>query len=164
MVQDLAVALALKVEVRVVCEVEERVVVGYGEILEAQVALRQGVANGQVEGTGIASFAVLAQIVQRNTIFDPFRLPDDISGPAESTVQGIRAVVQRKVLGVCVEGEGAVGYAITISPDQRSKERVLLAVEVADVPPRDCRIQGPRRQRCRACLEPSAKPQLRRRS
>ena len=94
-------AFAAQIEIRMVCQVDDRVAIGGSAVIDAQLVIEQSVIDERGEIAGIALFAVFAEICEMQNVpvfaYGPLALIE----PAETAVQMIRAVVARQLIFNC---------------------------------------------------------------
>ena len=81
-----------------------------------------------------------------------FGFPDGLIKAIGAAVQSIGTVILRKLIGLAVQGEFAVGNAVTITPNDGAEKRGLVGPPVNVR--RLSRIPARRRQTFRSCPAP----------
>ncbi len=140
--ENVAAAIACKVEVAVVCEVDQRCLVGRGRVVDAQLVVRgQCEDHGRTERARISFVAVGADVAHRNgdaaIAFERRALPDHFVEPFASAVQMVFSVVGSQLVAPPVEREPRVRDPVRVTADRdaeiaRPRHVVVEFVEAGD--------------------------------
>lgn len=117
MAENVAIALASQVEIAMVRQVDRRVLIGRGCVINVKlIFVRQRVPNGDIQGSGVAFISVFARMLQYERIAESVLLgrcsPHDFVEAFFPAMQSIRAVVCRQRILFAIERKLAFGNAI----------------------------------------------------
>src|SRR5690242_10040593 len=113
--------LALEIEVRMVGEVDDRIFVGHGAIVDPQLVARQAIIDKCFEISGIPLLAILAEIRQVQNVAVGRGGPNAFVEACETTVKMVAVVVPRKLILDTVEREATISDAVRVTSNQRAE-------------------------------------------
>lgn len=126
-IEDVAIAFALQIEVAVIGQIDGSGFVGGRFVVDHEfIGVAEGVSHSDFQVAGKSVVAIFAQVVKDDSGFALHRLgvPHDfIESVVAAAVQGIRAIVLGQSVSLAFETEGAVGDAVRVASDERSKVR-----------------------------------------
>lgn len=120
LVENVALLVAVEIEVGVVGQVDHGRLVGDGRVVEAQRFALEGVAHGGRQLAGIAHVAVGADESELDAAGDFLRLPNVVVEAPGAAVQRVSAVVARNLVLIAVNRELAGGDAVAVAAHDRA--------------------------------------------
>src|ERR1700691_3199506 len=125
MPEDVAIALALQIEVRMIGQIQHSIFIGGRRILNAQGTATQGVSHSRRERARKTLLPILAHVGKFDSIRDLFRRPHHLVEAADATMKRVVAVILWNGIGMTVELEVAMRDAICVAADDASEMRSL---------------------------------------
>ncbi len=120
-VENVSLPFAGKVEVAVIGQIQDRVLIGGGKVLDLERMRFQRIADPRGQGAGKTLIAILADQGELHPMGNFMPLPQQLVEAYDSPVQGVDAVVCRKLIALAVQAKGGMGDAVAVAPDDGSE-------------------------------------------
>ena len=129
------IALSGKIEIGVLRQVQDRVFVGCGSVIQPQaVIVGQRIKRGHRKVAGVAFFTILAQIFQleRRPVLSgsDAGFPNNLVEAFEAAMERVWSIIDGQLVLFAVERELAPGDAVAITANQSSEKRIVFDVVI----------------------------------